>query len=358
MYHFDTVNETIMRKLVTIQKIEEILPIDGADKIVKARVKDWWVVTQKDNFKVGDLCIFFEIDSFLPFEDKKYAFLQKGSSQKRMFVDGVEKIGFRLKTIKLKGQLSQGLVLPIKEFLDLPEGEHNSILEYPENHIDEDISEMLGVIKFEQPVPAELSGNVKGFFPEFIPKTDEERLQNMSDILSGFYVTEKLDGTSVSYFKKDGVFGVCSRNLELLDTEGNTQWRVARELNLPEKLPDGFAIQGELIGTGIQKNPLKITGQSFYVYNVYNIEYRKYLNFEDFKQFVEGIGLKTVPIINDDFSLFKTVDEMLKYAEGKSILNFGVSREGIVVRPKIESTYKGRRLSFKCVSNDYLLKEE
>ena len=350
-----------MRHLVTIQTIKEIQPIENADKIERVKVKEWWVVTQKDNFKVGDLCVFFEIDSFLPFEDKKYSFLQKGNSQKRMLVDGVEKIGFRLKTIKLKGQLSQGLVLPISEFLtDIS----HDVFEHPENHIDEDISELLGVIKYEQPVPAELSGKIKGFFPTFIPKTDEERIQNMSDVLSGFYVTEKVDGCSVTFYKKDGIFGVCSRNLELLDTEGNTQWRIARELNLPERLSDNFAIQGELVGEGIQKNPLKINGQTIYFYNVYKINTfidsarGMFLNFEDFKGFIESLSLKTAPIIDENFVLPKSVDVLLEYANGKSLINPNVAREGIVVRPKIESTYKGRRLSFKAISNEYLLKEE
>jgi RNA ligase (TIGR02306 family) len=245
-----------MRHLVTIQKIEEIKPIKDADKIEAARINGWWVVVLK-GFNVGDKVLYFEVDSFLPVKPE-YDFLLRGSSPKKMLMDGKEVEGIRLKTIKLKGTLSQGLILPIPEvLLNLEVGE--------------DVTERLDVIKYEAPVPVELSGIMKGNFPCFIPKTDEERIQNMPSIFSGFYVTEKIDGTSVTFYKKDGVFGVCSRNIDLL--EGNTtQWRIAKELKLEEILPDNFSLQGELIGEGIQKNPLKIHGQKVYFFNAYNIE--------------------------------------------------------------------------------------
>ncbi len=338
-----------MRKLVTIEKILEKKPIEGADRIEAVRVRDWWVVSKKDEFKTGDLCIYFEIDSFLPTRPE-YDFLLKGSSPKKMIVDGQEKEGIRLKTIKLRGQISQGLVMPISSFpVDL---KVQDIWE-----VGTDITEKLGVIKYEIPMPAELSGKVKGYFPGFIPKTDEERIQNMSKVLSSYYVTEKLDGTSTTYYKKDGVFGVCSRNLELVEGD-TTQWRLAKQYDLINKLPDNFAIQCELIGESIQKNPLKIKGQDIYCFNVYKIDWKKYLSYEDFIGFCKSLGVKTVPIINDNFSLPATVDEILKYAEGKSLLNSNVEREGIVVRPKIEMELNGQRLSFKAISNSYLLKYE
>ena len=328
-----------MRHLVTVQQIEEIKPIEGADKIEAVRVKGWWVVNPK-GMKIGDKILYFEIDSFLPLKPE-YEFLLRGSSSKKMIVDGVERQGIKLKTIKLKGQLSQGLVMPIPTDLIIPE--------------DGDVTEQLGVIKYEAPIPPELSGKAKGNFPSFIPKTDEERIQNMSDVLCNFYVTEKLDGSSVTYFKKDGVFGVCSRNLELLDNDG-TQWKLARSLNLLE-MPDNFALQGELVGEGIQKNPLKIKGHEVYFFNAYKIDAGRYLNFDDFVSLMSSLNLKTVPIVNDNFALPTNVDEMLLIAEGKSLLNPNSEREGIVVRPKNEMQFNGQRLSFKAISNKYLLGE-
>lgn len=329
-----------MRKLVTIETIREKQSIPDADRIEAVRVRDWWVVSKKDEFKVGDKCIYFEIDSFLPIK-AEYEFLLRGSSPKKMLVDGKEIQGIRLKTIKLKGQVSQGLVLPLGEV---------------QGEVGDDVTDILGVIKYEAPIPPELSGKAKGNFPSFIPKTDEERIQNMAEALSSYYVTEKLDGTSTTYYKKDGVFGVCSRNLELIESE-TTQWKLARVYDLQNKLLDNFAIQCELIGEGVQKNPLKQKGQDIYCFNVYNIQSGVYLNYAYFRGFCESIGVKTVPIIDESFSPPSSVSEMLKYAEGKSLLNTDEEREGVVVRPKHEMQFKGQRLSFKAISNSYLLKE-
>lgn len=330
-----------MRKLVTIETIQEVKPIAGADMIEAVRVRDWWVVAKKGEFPVGAGCLYYEVDSFLP-DRPEYEFLRRGSSLKRMVVDGQLRDGIVLKTIKLRGQISQGLVMPLGA-IDGPVGT--------------DVSEMLGVIKYEVPLPAELVGKAKGFFPSFIPKTDEERIQNMSDILGGYYVAEKLDGSSTTFFKKDGVLGVCSRNLEIAEGE-STQWQMARKYDLANKLQDGMAIQCELIGEGIQKNPLRQTGQDIYCFNVFNIEWHKYLNYYDFIPFCQELGVKTVPIIDQNYWLPKTVDELLAFAEGKSLLNPSCEREGIVVRPKVEKEYKGQRMSFKVISNKYLLKEE
>lgn len=331
-----------MRKLVTIETVLEKKSIEGADRIEAIRVRDWWVVAKKEEFSVGDSCLYFEIDSFLPVKPE-YEFLLNGKSPKKMLVDRKEVEGIRLKTIKLRGQISQGLILPVPKEIT--------------GSVGDDVSDLLGVIKYDAPIPLELQGVVKSNFPSFIPKTDEERIQNMSDVLFGYYVAEKLDGTSTTFYKKDGVFGVCSRNLEL--TEGDsTPWRMAKKYDLMNKLSEGFAIQCELIGESIQGNPLKQSGQDIYCFNVYNIAWGKYLGFYEFIGFCKSLGVKTVPIIDDDYSLPKSVDEVLVKAEGKSLLNPNEEREGIVVRPKVEGNYKGQRLSFKAISNQYLLNEK
>jgi RNA ligase (TIGR02306 family) len=334
------------RKLASIQIVKEIKPIPGADAIEVVRINNWDVVSKKGEYKVGDFCIYCEIDSFLPIREE-FEFLRKTSYKKMS--DGSE--GFRLRTIRLRGQLSQGLLLSIHV---LPLGELVSE--------GKDVTEMLNIVKYEPPIPAELAGKVKGLFPSFIRKTDEERIQNLSDKYdeiknSGkdFYVTEKLDGTSATFYFKDGEFGICSRNLELLDSDGNTFWKVARELNLEDsmvKLGYNVCIQGELIGEGVQSNPYKIKGQTVRFFNAFNIDEQKNIPFTKFLILMEELGLKSVPVLDYNFELPNTIDELLVLADKKSELNGNFDREGIVVR-----SYD-RKISFKVISNQFLLNEK
>jgi RNA ligase (TIGR02306 family) len=336
------------RKLASIRKITDIIPIENADAIEIALVDGWKVVTKKDEYKPGDMCIYCEIDSFLPIRDE-FEFLRKSSYKKMGDTEG-----FRLRTIKLRGQVSQGLIISINELLkygvsadDVYEGL--------------DVSGMLGIIKYEPPILAELAGKVKGLFPSFIPKTDEERVQNLSSEYVSwkdqtFYVTEKLDGSSATYYIKDGEFGVCSRNLELLETEGNTFWKVARDLDLENKMKSvgiNFSIQGELIGEGIQGNPYKIKGQTVKFFNLYDIDIKDYYNLEYFEKIIkEEMSLDTVPILDRNFKLPENVEEILKYADAKSVLNPTFDREGVVIRSH------DRKISFKVISNKFLLKHK
>jgi len=345
-----------MRRLATIQKILDIQPIEGADKIERAKIKDWWVVIQKGLHQIGEKVVYFEIDSFLP-NIKEYSFLLKGSSPKKMLFDGKEREGIRLKTIRLRGQISQGLIMPLSTYKD----KLSWLL------LNTDVSETLNVIKYEQPIPANLSGVIKGSFPEFIRKTDEERIQNCVDILErnkdkAFYVTEKIDGSSVTYYKKDGEFGVCSRNWELKETKENTIWDFAKKSRLIEKLPDNYAIQGEIIGPGVQGNPLKRSEIELYVFNVFDIKEQKFLDYAKFVKFCFDIEMKIVPLVADNYLLDDSIDILLEFANGKSLLNPNKKREGLVFRPLIEQTEEINgsisRLSFKVVSNEYLLTNE
>lgn len=332
------------RKLASVRKISDIQSIPGADMIELAIVDGWKVVVAKNvGHKVGDMVVYCEIDSFLPIKEE-FEFLRK-SSYKKMS-DGTE--GFRLRTIKLRGQVSQGLILPLKD-LQLP---NKDLLE-----VGMDVTKELGIVKYETPIPAELSGKIKGLFPSFLRKTDEERIQNLSNEYENlkqhkFYVTEKLDGSSATFYSKDGVFGVCSRNLELLETEGNTFWKVARELKIEEWLTSqdvNYSIQGELIGEGIQGNPYKIKGQTVGFFNAFNIDTQEYLGLEEFEKLVSSMGLKIVPILDRDFTLPDTIDELLSYADEKSVLNSNFDREGVVIRSL------DRKISFKVISNKFLL---
>lgn len=337
------------RKLASVRKIADIQPIPNADAIELATVDGWKVVVAKNvGHKVGDFVVYCEVDSFLPIKSE-FEFLRK-SSYKKMG----DQEGFRLKTIKLRGQISQGLILPIAEVIPFPD-----VLDYME--VGKDVTELLGIVKYEPPIPAELAGKVKGLFPSFIPKTDEERVQNLASEYDSwkdeiFYVTEKLDGSSATYYINNGVFGVCSRNLELLETEGNTFWKVARELDLEDKMRNvgiNFSIQGELIGEGIQGNPYKIKGQTVRFFNLYDIDLQTYHSLGTMKKLIcDDLGLEMVPIVDEYFKLPDTVEEILKYADDKSVLNPNFDREGVVVRSK------DRKISFKVISNLYLLKSD
>jgi RNA ligase (TIGR02306 family) len=340
-----------MRKLATIQKIKEIHPIEGADAIELAIINGWKVVVAKNvGHKVDDYVIYCEIDSFLPIKEE-FEFLRK-SSYKKMS-DGTE--GFRLRTIKLRGQVSQGLIIPMSILLNYK----NFMVEFEEGS---DLTEILGIVKYEPPIPAELAGKVKGNFPSFIPKTDEERIQNLtkefeewkkSDL--DFYVTEKLDGSSATYYYKDGVFGVCSRNLELLETEGNTFWKVARDLDLENKMKSlgyNVSFQGELVGEGIQGNPYRIKGQKVFFFNLFNIDKHEYANLTEFVNTIHGLSLDTVPKIETNFKLPDTIEDLLLYSDDKSYHNSNFDREGVVIRNL------DRKISFKVISNKFLLNEK
>jgi len=327
-----------MRKLASIQKIKSLAPIEGADAIEKAQVLGWQLVVKKGEFKVGDFCVYCEIDSIMP-NRPEFAFLE---SRK-----------MRIKTAKLRGQVSQGICFQLSV---LPEG----------TPIEEglDVTALLGVTKYEAPIPAALEGIMKGRFPSFIPKTDEPRVQIVQELLDDnlgklCYITEKLDGSSVTYYIKNDEFGVCTRNLEILEDEKNSQWKFAREMDLENKMRQlnlNYALQGEIVGESIQKNTLKLRGQTVFFYNVFDIDAYRYLDFKDFVSLVESLGLKTVPIINDNYILENDIDKIVEMSIGKSLINPQGWREGIVIRSQKEQFVKGERLSFKAVNPKFLLK--
>ena len=331
------------RKLASVVKIVDIQPIVGADAIMVASVKGWKVVVKKDEYKVGDLAVYYEIDSFLPVRPQ-FEFLRK-SSFKRM---GSSE-GFRLKTIKLRGQISQGLLTPIPADINDPkEGD--------------DLTEALGIVKYEPPIPAQLAGKIKGTFPSFIPKTEEIRIQNFesevgfSPVGERAYVTEKLDGTSFTCYFNNGVFGVCGRNWELSETSDNSLWRMANVLQLKEKLTKlgkNIALQGELIGAGINGNLYGMSDHKLFFFTGYDIDKGRRMFFDELEWVLFGLDLQMVPVLEKYGFVIPNegniVDYMLKYAEGKSVLNMEVDREGVVVRG-LE-----REFSFKAISNTYLL---
>lgn len=318
-----------MRKMASIRRIDEIRPIPEADAIECAVIGGWTVVVKKGEFNPGDQAIYCEIDSWVPHE--LAPFLGRGTEPKEY--EGV--LGYRLRTIKLRGQLSQGLLLPLGLVWDKILFERY-----------EDVSEILNIRKYEPPIPAELSGAVVGPFPtHLVPKTDEERVQNLDyeELRHLRYViTEKLDGTSATFIKENGALRVCGRNWEWQDTD-NTYWQIARKYDLLNALKEGMAVQGEIIGPGVQGNKYGLKEVELRVFSVWHNRNR--LSIIDWMD-----TFPVVPILTSLGEIPTTVDELLKVAERKSVLNEKTEREGIVLRAV------DKDLSFKVISNRFLLK--
>ena len=372
-----------MRKLATVRKIDALEPIDGADLIETASIGGWKVVVKKGEFEVNTFAVYFEIDSFIP--NELAPFLTSEGKEPREY-NGIK--GERLRTVRLRKQISQGLLLPLTVVYDAVKKSLNDlnikletmpIIYYEE---DMDVSDLLNIHKYEPPMPTQLAGMAKGNFPSFIPKTDEERVQNLSKFLytwiesqDSWEVTEKYDGSSMTVYIKDGTdeegnpvrnFGVCSRNLELKDTADNSFWKQARaddiENKLRELVPDrNIAIQGELIGEGIQGNKYKILGTQFHVFTIYDIDKGEYLSSDERVTLAKKLGLNHVEVL-EKVSLYRSpagtsvnvndvISGLLDYAEGKSVLNNKTEREGVVFKNTRDPS-----LHFKAISNKFLLK--
>lgn len=337
------------RKMASIRRIEEIIPIPNADKIVAYRIGGWKVVDAKDKYNIGDLVVYIECDAWVPHSIAP--FLSKGK-EPRVY-KGV--LGERLRTIRLRSQISQGLLLPTairgKEGLVIGalfgEGE--------------DVSEFLDIFKWE-PEPEFVHADTKGTFPSFIPKSDQERIQNCYNdvkylLATGQWeVTEKLEGQSHTAYLYNGEFGVCSRNLELKDTEGSTFWNTARKYDLEGILcKDGrnLMIQSEQVGPGIQGNIYRLDEHKLFVYDVFLIDEQRYMSPTERNQFCAGNGLPTVPVFGHNCGFTDiNIDTLLAMADGESYL-YKTKREGLVFK-----LHSKERVSFKVISNAYLLNEK
>jgi hypothetical protein len=366
-----------MRKLASIQKITNLTPIEGADAIEVAQVLGWQVVVKKGEFSVGDLCVYCEIDSILP-EKPEFEFLRTRK--------------FRIRTIKLRGQISQGICFPL------------SIL--PNNEImyleDADVTEVLGVQKYD---PDEFNVSIPnksrapvykswtkrwipkfvlnfiwkhfpkfakehltisqgGPFPEYVRKTDETRVQVLQRLLTEHkgelcFETEKLDGSSITIILKDGDFKVCSRNLNLREAADSNFWKAARELDVENKMREAqkafgfknFALQGELIGEGIQGNKYNIKGHTIRFFNIFDIDKQQYIKYADFIEVINAVGLETIPILSDNFILIDDINELVSRATRKSVFNPKIWQEGTVY---VLADSKDR-ISFKAINPRFLL---
>ena len=363
-----------MRKLASIREIKEIYPIIKADAIEVAIVDGWECIVKKsDGFKAGDKVIYIEIDSIMP-EKPEFEFLRAKK--------------FRIKTIKLRGQISQGLVLPLSFLPDRKKP----------YELGDDVTEILGVKKYDSQKDQEafdtsyknsnkkmskiqkflmrfnwykkrqLKKSPTAAFPDWIQKTDEERIQNLPRLYetwkkSGilFQGTEKLEGQSGTYFEikanRKNKFGVCSRNVYLKMANNSSYWNIANNKNIKMLLTDlmksykatNIVLQGEIIGPNIQKNIYKLKEYDFYAYNLI-IDGEK-LSTNEIEDILSQYGINTVPVIYDYQPLPEKMQDLIELSKGKSVLNPEQDREGIVWRSK------DGRISFKAINPDYLLSD-
>jgi hypothetical protein len=359
-----------MRKLASIREIKEIHPIPNMDRIELAIIDGWQVIVKKGEYNIGDLTIYCEIDSILP-EKPEFEFLRDKK--------------FRIKTMKLRGTLSQGICFPL------------TIIPNKNYKIGDDVTDIIGIKKYESLSETEdteskdknkyknpviqyllrfsifrkllLSKRKKYNFPDFISKTDETRIQNMTHLLNNknieYVVREKIDGQSGTFVVKKGktLFGkinyeyiVCSRNLRLKNKEmSRSYWKVSEKYNIEKILIDlvdrlnveWVAIQGECIDTNVQGNKYNIKEADLYVFNLItpNGKIECLVGEEMLAQY----GLKWCPLIDKNYVLPDTVDELAKLVTGNSML-YPTLREGFVFR-----NYE-KNISFKMVSPDFLIK--
>ena len=362
-----------MRQLATIRPIKELRPIPDADRIETAIIDGWECVVQKGQFEVGELVIYIEIDSIVP-ETPEFEFMRPRK--------------FRVKTAKMRGQVSQGLVMP------------TSIL--PKNTAiadGADVTEVLGITKYDPQAAQEqellkAAGKKKqtklhkfmmrfkpyrwlylkthqkppsGAFPSWIHKTDEERIQNMPRVVEQaathkmeFSVTEKVDGQSATYYLKrisnrKREFGVCSRNIHLLTPDNSSYWSVARKYNIEAVLSsilgdhESVVLQGEIIGPGIQGNKYKRSDYELYAFNL--IYPGHSCTTDEISRLLRPLGIQTVPMV-DEAHLLSSIPDEVEYSKGKSQLLSSQRREGVVMRNMASG------ISFKVINPDFLLKDE
>eukprot|EP00659_Diplonema_papillatum_P001710 gene1710-2582_t len=349
-----------VRKLGSVVVIDSIAKHPNADVLGIAAVKGWQVVInlERDGFKAGDLAVYVEIDSVVPPEvlegRPEYAILEKKK--------------FQIRTAKIRGELSQGILFPLSVLKAKPEDQYKE---------GDDITEELRLKKRAEPqisAPKGLSGGAVARFPAFVPKTDEERIQNMKPVLPNmygmtFYITEKVDGSSLTAFIKDNAdgedgqqFNVCSRNLIV---ESKTlHGKAAADLNIENKMRTAglrnIALQGELLGPSVQGNHYAFKTLTVRFFSVFDIAAGRYMSLDKARDIVENtLGLEWVPVIDKTFVLKPehTVAYFVEMADGKSVLNPKTKREGLVFRAVEEAKVNDLgRASFKAISNQWLLK--
>jgi len=367
-----------MRELAYIQQIKSLSPIPNADAIEKAEVLGWELVVKKGDFKVGDMCVYVEIDSILP-ELPCFEFLR---SKK-----------FRIRTVKLRGQISQGIALPLSLLKEVDPSCNLAKLK-----LGQDMTDALKIVKYDPEAELDVESNQvkkswiankysylkwklfgikpvkRGDFPSDVPKTDETRVQKMGSALESrvneqVYITEKVEGTSATFiYRRSGnwlssLFGqnyhfqVCSRNRTVYNSQKNGEtthhlMRVAESYNILQglkKLNRNLAVQGEVIGPKIQGNFYKVPELELKVFLIYDLDTQAYVPYSELVSLVQTLGLPMVPLIYDAAIIKNDIKYYVELSKGKSKINPSLLREGIVIRSLTDN------FSFKSINPDYLL---
>ena len=346
-----------MRKLASMQRIWQIAPIEGADRIELANVLGWQCVVNKGQFQPMELAVYFEIDSFLPIRDE-FEFMRTSSYRKTDIMGE----GFRLRTMRFRGQISQGLLLPISQFPEIP----------ADVELGTDVTEILGVRKWEIEEKVTTGGTVIGTLPIDVPHTDETRVQAEPDLIGDFagleyYITTKMDGSSHSVSLDEEGFHVTGHNYEYKDDGKSAFYDLVKREDIESRLRKYYeenglhllTIQGELCAPGIHQNRLKLARPEWYVFTI-RIDGKR-VGLKKMQEICEALNLQMVPVeeIGTDLtSKYPTVEALLERADGE--YPKGGKKEGIVIRPTepVFSERIGAALSMKVVSNKYLLKNE
>lgn len=348
LHQLNEMPEIPERPLATIEIVDAISPIEKADNVEIAHIKGWELVIEKGEVAAGEQVLYFEIDSLLPVDDARFAFLAKRSE---IVHEGIR--GHVLGTARIQGVWSQGLAISLTHFPELdglPEGT--------------DLAAALGIIKYEEPIPEALKKTISGGFPkQFAPKTSATRVQNLDRALPRlraehqWIATEKLDGTSTTFINDNGVLRCAGRGWEYFApknlSEATAPWLIADELSLQARIPVGYTIQGELVGPGVlAKNTLKLTQKKFFIFNV--LFDGKFLPREQWPASLIGLS---VPVV--DVQLPETVAEMLEQVSGmKSLVNPAVQAEGIVWHNTAGTQIQAleNRTGMKAINNKWLVK--
>lgn len=410
-----------MRQLATIREIDKVLPIENADKIEVATMKGlgWNVVTKKNDVKSKDKVVYFEIDSALPIEDR-YEFLRQSSYKCWKQKETILKECFRLKTIKLRGVVSQGLILPISLFPELKD-----------NKIGDDVTEILKIQHYDElreiyshtkASGSTSTGNAKGNFPAFITKSDQTRIQNLMSYFEEhkdtyFTAEAKYDGSSCTVYMVDkkydkDQFGVCSRNYNLKrpcntkieyikecltlpcypynfikrwvkrfskiwnvlfgnykSTSTSDFWNIIIKCNLEEPLRKYFietnhsiALQGEYVGPGVNGNRDKYTEHHYFIYDIYDVDKQTYLDANERHAIINKLKSYNTNSIIEEVDTIANEIQIFKVCDSlEKLLNY-VDRKTLRGN-KLEgivfkSIGKIPYFSFKCINNKYLLEEK
>lgn len=326
-----------MKPLATLQRIKSITPIEGRDFISSAEILGWKTVVKKGEFNEGDLAVFIPIDTILP-EIPYFEFMRKHH--------------FRVKTMRLGGALSQGLCIPMDLLRSLISEGSETLQE------GDDVTDIIGIKKYEKPIDQSLAGLIKGPFPSFLKITDELNLRTYSAALEEFkgqevVITLKMDGTSVTNYLNQGVFGICGRRQEFCLDENQSFWRLCRKYKIEEFLRStgrNIAVQGECFGPNINKNKVGAKELDFMVFNAFDIDKYEYISLEELKNIAGEFPFHIVPIVYTgvfNFSLQELID-----LSNKQKYDSGLCAEGIVVRTQKEQRSKimDGRLSGKIIS--------